>query len=144
MSTTAIQYVGDKTRKEDNVAATGTVWNGPGDVQLVPEAAAPKLLAHPTVWQPFTPPPVDHTPPASSIQPPPPVNPPGDNTDGPRFVVQVAAEDGSPVDVNLDPMSDNEVKRVIHQLRLNVDKRKRGDELKQLTVDAYRAAKGQE
>lgn len=48
---TAIKYIGKKPVKTDNVAGTGTVWNGPGDVQNVdkPEAVA-KLLAHTGIW----------------------------------------------------------------------------------------------
>ena len=46
-----IMYVGKKLLKKDNVAGTGAVWNGAGDVQLVSEEAAIKLLANPLVWQ---------------------------------------------------------------------------------------------
>lgn len=47
-----IEYVGKKPVKEDNVAKTGTVWQGQGDVQEVAdEAACSKLLAHPLVWR---------------------------------------------------------------------------------------------
>jgi len=46
-----IEYIGLKPRKEDNVAATGIVWGGPGDVQDVPEAACPALLKHSGVWR---------------------------------------------------------------------------------------------
>jgi hypothetical protein len=45
-----IRYIGKKARKEDNVAHTGTVWNGPGDVQNVPDGAAAKLLVHTDCW----------------------------------------------------------------------------------------------
>lgn len=47
-----IQYVGTKPEKVDNVANTGLVWFGHGDVQEVKdESAAKKLLAFPGVWQ---------------------------------------------------------------------------------------------
>lgn len=60
-----IRYVGSKQRKTDNVAGTGLVWNGNGDVQDVPDAAAAKLLQYPDVWahagdgQPGIPPPYE-------------------------------------------------------------------------------------
>ncbi len=46
-----IQYIGHKPHKTDNVAGTATVWEGHGDVQGVPDDAAPKLLRFPGVWQ---------------------------------------------------------------------------------------------
>lgn len=46
-----IKYVGGKPMKTDNVAKTRTIWNGPGDVQEVPDAAVPLLLKHPDVWE---------------------------------------------------------------------------------------------
>lgn len=47
-----IEYVGNKPVKEDNVAGTGTVWLGNGDVQEVSDAAAcSKLLANPLIWR---------------------------------------------------------------------------------------------
>lgn len=46
-----IQYIGNKLLKTDNVAGTGLIWNGSGDVQEVRDAdAAKKLLAHTGVW----------------------------------------------------------------------------------------------
>jgi len=47
-----IQYIGKKKQKEDNVAGTGTVWNGPGDVQEVnaPLEVIEKIIAHKGVW----------------------------------------------------------------------------------------------
>lgn len=41
-----VEYVGSKAKSTDNVAGTGTVWNGPGDVQKVPASAWPKLAKH--------------------------------------------------------------------------------------------------
>ena len=47
-----IEYVGKKPIKPDNVAGTGIVWHGPGDVQEVPDpAACAKLLRHQDVWR---------------------------------------------------------------------------------------------
>lgn len=45
-----IQYIGLKDQKTDNVAGSGVVWNGPNDIQEVPDAFASKLLAHHGVW----------------------------------------------------------------------------------------------
>lgn len=50
-SSKMIQYIGNKPRKKDTVAGTGTIWSGPGDVQLVEHGPAVKLLEHPDVWQ---------------------------------------------------------------------------------------------
>jgi hypothetical protein len=47
-----IEYVGAKPSKPDNVAGTGIVWHGPGDVQEVPDpAACALLLRHREVWR---------------------------------------------------------------------------------------------
>lgn len=46
-----IEYVGAKARKEDNVAGTGTVWQGTGDVQDVADEKASMLLARPEIWR---------------------------------------------------------------------------------------------
>lgn len=52
MTTVAIRYIGSKEEKVDNVAGTGKVWRGEGDVQVVDEKAAAKLLKHTDVWEP--------------------------------------------------------------------------------------------
>lgn len=44
-----IQYIGQKERKVDNVAATGLVWTR-GQIHAVPAALAPKFENHPDVW----------------------------------------------------------------------------------------------
>jgi hypothetical protein len=46
-----IQYIGRKPMKTDVVANTGVVWVGHGDIQEVPDAAAPKLLAYVDIWR---------------------------------------------------------------------------------------------
>lgn len=46
-----VQYVGHKPTKEDNVAGTGVVWLGHGDVQSVPEQAWGRLARHPDIWR---------------------------------------------------------------------------------------------
>lgn len=49
---TQIRYVGKKEVKPDNVAGTGLVWAGNGDVQDVESpVAVAKLLRHPDVWE---------------------------------------------------------------------------------------------
>lgn len=51
METVRVIYVGKKLIKEDNVAGTGAVWQGEGDVQDVPLAAWPRLAPHTGVWR---------------------------------------------------------------------------------------------
>lgn len=46
-----VKYVGKKAVKSDNVANTGTVWIGYGDVHPVSEAVWGKLSKHPDIWQ---------------------------------------------------------------------------------------------
>lgn len=46
-----IEYIGNKERKEDNVAGTGLVWEGNGDRHEVSnKKQAALLLAHEFVW----------------------------------------------------------------------------------------------
>lgn len=47
-----IAYIGHKASKADNVAGTGVVWEFPGDVREVADAAARLLLLHSDVWAP--------------------------------------------------------------------------------------------
>lgn len=51
MTTIDVMYIGHKPFKEDNVAGTGTVWHGHGDVQPVPSLAWPRLAQHAAVWR---------------------------------------------------------------------------------------------
>jgi hypothetical protein len=46
-----VVYVGPKDTKTDNVANSGTVWRGAGDVQHVTPAVWGQLSAHPEVWR---------------------------------------------------------------------------------------------
>ncbi len=46
-----IKYIGKAAREIDSKAGTGVVWNGPGDVQEVPDWAAPKLLRFKDMWE---------------------------------------------------------------------------------------------
>lgn len=45
-----IEYVGNKPTSHDNVARSGKVWNGKGDIQEVTEAQAKTLLKYPDQW----------------------------------------------------------------------------------------------
>jgi len=45
-----VVYLGHKDRKEDNVARSGVVWHGHGDVQNVTAQQWGLLSAHPSVW----------------------------------------------------------------------------------------------
>lgn len=46
-----VRYIGRKDSKADNVAGSGVVWNGPGDVQEVSAEAWDKLAPYDTVWE---------------------------------------------------------------------------------------------
>jgi len=50
MSLIKIVYVGKKPTCFDNVAKSGKVWNGPGDVQEVTPEQAKQLLKFPDQW----------------------------------------------------------------------------------------------
>lgn len=45
-----ILYVGNKPTAYDNIARSGAVWQGPGDVQKVTDAQAKLLLKYPDQW----------------------------------------------------------------------------------------------
>ena len=47
-----VVYIGHKERKEDNIARSGIVWHGHGDVQNVTAQQWGLLSAHPSVWAP--------------------------------------------------------------------------------------------
>lgn len=46
-----VRYIGKKDQRADTVAGTGIVWLGYGDEREVPDAAVPRLLKHPDVWE---------------------------------------------------------------------------------------------
>lgn len=50
---TPIQYIGKKEQMVDHAmfAGTMTTWNGPGDIQNVPDKAVPILLKYPDTWR---------------------------------------------------------------------------------------------
>lgn len=64
-----IRYIGNKGKKTDNIAGTETVWDGFGDVQIVPLAAAAKLLVprYAGIWQDASKPPPERNSPAKVI-----------------------------------------------------------------------------
>lgn len=51
MTTINVKYIGQKDRKEDNVASSGLVWHGHGDVQQATPAQWAQLSKHPGVWE---------------------------------------------------------------------------------------------
>lgn len=50
MKTIKIVYVGNKPTSHDNVARSGAIWNGKGDIQEVTEDQAKILLKYPDQW----------------------------------------------------------------------------------------------
>ena len=50
-STVLVEYIGQKNVKTDNVAGSGVVWHGPGDVQPVSPAQWAAMSRHTGVWQ---------------------------------------------------------------------------------------------
>lgn len=131
-----IKYVGRKAKKQDNVAGTGALWLGQGDVQEVPEAAVPKLLKHPDVWAL-----ADVAPNAGLAAAPAPATAPDPvvSVEPAKFVL-----DGPTGVVVLDTMDDAGVKAwVAENLKphgIEVDGRKKGDNLRQAVIDAVKAA----
>jgi hypothetical protein len=126
-----IQYVGDKLTKTDNVASTGTIWVGYGDVQDVPDKLWPLFAAHPNVWQRadgVIPPgmPMPHLAPVPVV--------PSEA----RYVFTDAA--GSSYE--LDGLEDAELKAFAKVHGLDVDLRKKGDALRTLIVEASAESQG--
>lgn len=46
-----VRYIGLKDMKADNVADSGAVWLGNGDVQSVSDEAWAKLAKHDSIWE---------------------------------------------------------------------------------------------
>lgn len=106
-----IEYIGLKAVKTDNVAGTGTVWTGRGDVQEVAdEAAAAKLVACDTVWR-------EHVSPNVEAQEDPAATEPADLLAG---------------------MDDAALKAYAAEQGLTIDGRKKGDKLRQAIRDAMK------
>lgn len=51
MQTVLVEYIGNKPEKVDNVAGTGVIWLGNGDVRAVPIEAWAKMARHEFVWR---------------------------------------------------------------------------------------------
>ena len=118
--TVFVEYVGLKPIKGDNnVAHTGIAWMGKGDVQPVPLAAWGKMAKYPDIWK-LVDAPLEAAPPPD-----------------PRpFVLK--HQDGSELD--LSKLEESDLKEFIDKHDLKVDKRKKGDQLREGIVDAVKAA----
>jgi len=46
-----LRYVGKKPWAIDSIGGTGTLWNGNGDIQEVPNEVGEKLLGYPDQWE---------------------------------------------------------------------------------------------
>lgn len=114
-----VRYIGLKPTKTDNVAGTDAVWNGPGSVQEVSDAAWEKLKKHPSVWQ-LADAPYEPTETAS----------------GPKFFLPT--EDGGVL--NLDELNDQKLRQLAKSQNWDIDGRLRGDKLREAIVAAYDAA----
>ena len=108
-----IRYIGNKTQKADNVAGTGIVWL-PGEDKEVPNDKAMAFLVHTTVWEPS---------PAKPAEP------------EPKFILEVEMKDGAKETFILDDMDNTALRAFSVKYGINVDKRKCGDDLRQLIVD---------
>jgi hypothetical protein len=122
-----LKYVGIKPRKDDNVAGTKVVWNGPGDVQEVPDALTPKFLAHPLVW-------VQVEVSGGSDSAPPELN--ASLADASKSFVL----DGPEGAVVLDDMDDAALREFARRIEVKVDGRLKGDKLRGAIVDAVKEA----
>lgn len=125
-----VRYIGTKEQKGDNVAGTGAVWNGPGDVQSVPDGAWAKLSAHPSVWER-----VDE-PGGAGLASKAPGKKTTKTTDPDAFKLQHA--DGSTLD--LASLDDAALAAFVAEHELTVPPTKKGDALRQAIVDAIKAA----
>ena len=111
-----IEYVGKKPRKPDNVAGTGIVWHGPGDVQEVPDpAACARLLRHTDVWRAqasaeLVVDGITKTVPTSDLAPAGETKPPDD--EAPKFVLVETNDDGTEKRLVLDNMDLAALKRL--------------------------------
>jgi hypothetical protein len=120
-----VRYIGHKDIKEDNVARSGAVWLGHGDVQEVPDAVWAKLSAHRGVWERVS-------EGAGLADAPVPA--------APKFALVGA--DGAVL--NLDAMDDEALHAFNKAHELGIDGRKKGDKLREAIVDAVEAkAKGE-
>jgi hypothetical protein len=118
-----VMYVGQKARKEDNVANTGTVWLGHGDVQEVPDIAWAKLSKHPDVWVLADATVVDTKP---------------EQKDPPPSVYLLQHADGSTLD--LGTLDDKALKKFVKEHGLPVAPDLKGDAARAAIMEAVKAA----
>lgn len=135
-----IRYIGKKDQKPDNVAGTGAVWIGKGDVQTVPDEAVSTLLRHRDVWEL-----VEEKPAA--------VAPQGGLADVTGGTSEPAGDakgegtgegDSQPAEPltaeQLEALDDAAVKALAADRGLEVDGRKKGDKLRAAVLEAQAAA----
>lgn len=133
-----VKYLGPKPIKRDNVAHTGVVWVGTGDVQEVPDSAWPKLAAHPTIWERVT----DTHVSLAAAEPLQPEKPsekqqePESPADKPAGMVLVG-NDGAQLD--LTTLGLNELRKFIDDHQLNIPKMQKAAELRQAIFDLVKA-----
>lgn len=128
-----IRYVGKKASKFDNVAGSGTLWDRPGDDQMVTYAVAAKLLVHPDVWAlaeaievETRPPPEDDDTAATPVR----FTHEGDD---PLNLLRLRDTESDEI-IDLAQMDDATLKTFTRTSGLRVDLRKKGDELRSLIV----------
>lgn len=115
-----LMYLLGKPRKEDNVAGTGVVWIGRGDVQDVPDDKVEAFLKHPSIWALV----VDNEPePVTSS-----------SCSEPRFVL----EHDSGSTLVLDDMDDAALRAFVAEHGLKVHHKAKGDTLRRAIVDAIK------
>lgn len=128
-----VMYVGLKEAKIDNVADTGLVWCGHGDIHSVSDEVWAKLSKHPDVWELAPDPAVEEatiTGPGLSF-----VNDAGNY--GVVVAEAVAPEPAQPTHL-LETMSDDDLKDVVRARQLKVDLRKRGPALRAAVLEALK------
>lgn len=128
-----VKYVGIKPMKADNVAHSGAVWLGHGDVQAVTPAVWGKLVNHPDVWALAEEQPAAGQAVTLGDNPPPP-------EDAAKFVLVHA--DGS--SLVLDSMDDAALKEFVKKHELGNAGNRKGDSLRTFIVEAVKAASGSE
>ena len=133
-----IQYVGKKDVKTDNVAGTGLVWLGNGDVQDVPSAAAPLLLRHATVWLP-----APESKPAAGLSDAPTkaAKPAKDVELTPEQLAEQLAKQPA-ADVDLAKLDDEQLRDYASQFGIKPHHKKTGDTLRAAIVTALAEKKG--
>ena len=123
----AVAYIGQKPHKVDNVANSGVVWIGAGDVQPVPASLWPLLAKHPDVWALAD---------GEAVKPQPLATDEGlGKQEAPAFVLIGADEK----QLDLATLDDVALKAFIKEHGLGNPGARRGDKLRQFIVDAVKA-----